>query len=121
MAVYSNVQFLRMEGSHKNERVKLRSGHHALTPYPIFKEGLVSCIGGCKKLTIKIPKPPASVNIAVVDYDATAFKVRSRKNGITYLDRIRPSYCSLCDRVHDHENIAVTDVGKVICWRNVSY
>jgi hypothetical protein len=117
MAVYSGVQFLRMEGSHKNGRTKLRTGHHALSPYATFKEGVVSCIDNCRRVTMKIPKMPTFVN-KNVNYDATAFKIRSKRGGITYLDRIRPSHCNLCNRVHDHENIAITDAGRIICWRN---
>jgi hypothetical protein len=116
MAVYSSTQFLRMEGSHKNGRIKLRSGCHTLTSYDKFQEGLISHIDHCKKLVIQIPKPQITTT-SVVDYDTTAFKIRMQKNGITYLDRIKPSYCKLCHRIHENENIAITSTGKLICWR----
>ena len=117
MAVYSSTQFLRMEGSHKNGRIKLRTGCHVLTSYDKFQEGLVSHIDHCKKVAIQIPKPRISPTTTSVDYDTTAFKIRIQKDGITYLDRIKPSYCKLCHRIHENENIAITSTGKLICWR----
>lgn len=117
MAVYSSVQFLRMEGSHKNERVKLRSSYHAISPYPTFREGLISCIDRCRKVTMAIPKLIPVASLSTVEHDTTAFKIRLQKGNITYLDRIRPSYCKLCERIHEHENIAITNAGQLICWR----
>lgn len=118
MAVYSSTQFLRMEGSHKNGRVKRRSGYHELTPLSKFKEGLISCIDNAIKMVIKMPKPVAlSTTPSDADYDKTAFRVRSQKGNAIFLDRIRPSYCTICKRVHNSENIAIIN-GKLICWRN---
>jgi hypothetical protein len=120
MAVYSSTQFLRMEGSHKNGRTKVRDGYHALTSLEIFREGLVSCIDNAVEMVIKLPKAPvldvsSSSNI---DYDKTAFRIRSQKGDAIFFDRIRPSYCTICKRIHDSENIAIIN-GKLICWRKM--
>lgn len=118
MAVYSSTQFLRMEGSHKNGRVKKRSGYHELAPLSKFQEGLISCIDNATKMVVKMPKPLVShTALSGGDYDKTAFRVRSQKGNTIFLDRIRPSYCAICKRMHDSENIAIIN-GRLICWRN---
>lgn len=118
LAVYSSTQFLRMEGSHKNGRVKMRTGYHGLSPLSKFKEGIISCTDDATKMVIKIPKPAVSnASAEEVDYDKTAFKVRSQNGHVIFLDRIRPSYCAICKRVHDSENMAIIN-GKLVCWRN---
>lgn len=119
MAVYSSTQFLRLEGSHKNGRTKMRTGYHTLTPLDTFREGLVSYIDDAVEMVIKLPKPLVSDTSSPsdLDYDRSAFKVRSQRGNAVFFDRIRPSYCVICKRVHDSENIAIIN-GKLICWRN---
>lgn len=44
------------------------------------------------------------------------FRIRSERNGFISLDRIYPTFCPTCNRVHEHENAFIIH-GKLHCWR----
>jgi hypothetical protein len=44
------------------------------------------------------------------------FKIRHRKGNVIVLDRIKPSYCNICKRIHEHENGYVIVIDDEQIW-----
>jgi hypothetical protein len=112
MSCYSSVKCLRLEGSRKNNHVKT-----LITPHS-FLDGLITYV---QKDYEELPSinPPQRIFLTKANNNAIfddAFRIREVKKDIIYLDRIRPSYCDICKRIHDHENAAIIH-DKFVCWR----
>jgi hypothetical protein len=145
LCVYKSTQMFRLEGSSKRGaplRVKrlLRADKDVT-----FYDGLVSHVVNCIPISTQtshihgapikqLPSNHAPKRSSrhsshdVVDWDPTAFRIRGKRKDphtlitCVSLTRIRPSYCPLCKRVHEHENayLVVQPNGSFTwkCWRN---
>lgn len=111
MGCYTSVKCLRLEGSYKDGYVKTMITNHT------FLDGLVTHINDDSEELLPIETPKSISFYMNVDID-DAFVVREIKDNMTLLDRIRPSYCKICNRIHDKENAAIIN-GKFVCWRHV--
>lgn len=110
MSCYSSMKCLRLEGSRKDRYIKT-----LVTPHS-FLDGLITYVQKNSEELPSITPPrrslPTNNNTTFDD----AFRIREVRNNIMYLDRIRPSYCDICKRIHDNENAAIIN-GKFMCWR----
>jgi len=114
MSCYASVKCLRLEGSYKGANRKTSMSGHS------FLEGLVTCVDDDAEELALQPPPRAPVAVAPqgvsVQWSLDDFEVRTQQNGMVLLDRLRPSYCAQCQRIHDNENAAVIH-GQFVCWR----
>lgn len=125
LAVYSHNKSLRMEGSRKLYKTKYNVEYsRGISPIHVFLQGLIMNIDNSIPITVNIPSTftydtcDTRYDIYNTTYDISCFRERKRDDKLIYLDRISSSYCTICCRVHDRENAAITYSGKFICWRN---
>ena len=133
--VYKRVQMFRIEGStkYKQRRWKYLLGTKELSPLDIFKKGIVTYTDDCylvddervidvasdlgvyqlstreqfeyaKKAPMKIPRE---------------FVLRKVVDKLIVLDRVEPSFCNTCNRVHERDNAYILG-DKLFCLRNHS-
>lgn len=130
-AIYKGVQAFRIEGStkHMQYRWKYLTGLQDISPLEKFKEGIIGYIMESRlvdtddivayaikthiysPITETIDSGKYSLGI-----DMKAFTKKSQLGDMTILTRIRPSYCQLCKRTHDHENAYMVG-NRIYCRR----
>lgn len=122
-SIYNHNRSLRIEGSIKDYRVKYNIMYPKhISPAKEFFDGLVSYNTGYEEMVFNIPDifyNNCRNTISVDMIDLNNFKVRKQDYKYVYLDRIAPSYCHICERVHDKENAAIDQNNNFICWRNI--
>lgn len=116
--VYKKVQMFRVEGStkYKQRRWKYLCGSKELSSLDVFKKGIISFIEECYHVQedkvvdimqdMGIYQPveyfrKETKNIQTIPKE---FVVRKVIGKLVVLDRVMPSYCHMCRRVHDNEN-----------------
>jgi hypothetical protein len=138
LAVYSSAQQFRLLGSSKigTNRIKkfmnkwkykgeIITYYTNPDTYTMLKSSLVSLIDGCELLDV----PNIDVDNKIIyseDEDILKilynylhdipFKIRHRKGNVIVLDRIKPSYCNICKRIHEHENGYVIVIDDEQIW-----
>ena len=100
-----------------------------------FRDSLVYNVESCTTIDItvehktqkleELPDEVADIlEVARKSYaDMSNFEFLKIHNNILYLKRIRPSYCKLCKRTHEHENSFIVyskDNYYFVCRRNTS-
>jgi hypothetical protein len=128
--VYKKIQMFRLEGSTKyaQRRWKYLADTKELSSLEIFKKGIVSYVDECHHISddrvvdvmidIGVYEPSerdsnTKRNIKKIPKGFTARKVL---DNLTVLNRISPSFCDVCKRVHEHENAYM--VGRhFFCYR----
>jgi hypothetical protein len=129
--VYKKVQMFRVEGSTKyaQRRWKYISGCKELSSLEIFKKGIISYVDDCYHVE---EERVIDVMLEVGAYHPSEhnqgksgsrrtipkeFVVRKVMDKLIVLDRIAPSFCEICGRVHDKDGAYI--VGKrFFCRRN---
>ena len=118
IGVYKTVQCVRIEGSTKYGERRWKWA----TSDVDFHSGLVSHLDGTAESGFNcdaIRTTPYVQQLPVID----ALQLKATRSGCgTYvrLQRIKPGYCSQCDRVHNRENAVVRYVDgmpSIMCWR----
>lgn len=114
MGCYASVKCLRLEGSCKKENGYIK---YNISDSDTFLDGLITHItNNSKELSSTIPVIPKRITSIVTAFDDTVFRKRAVEGSITFFDRIRPSYCLQCKRVHNSENVFM--IGhRFMCWR----
>lgn len=119
VGVYKSVQMFRVEGSTKygQRRWKYLDGTRKLSPIETFKKGLISYVDDCHLIGIDTVVDVAS-DVGVYELAdrepegkvangrrqiPKEFVVRETTGKLTILDRISPSFCTICQRVHDKD------------------
>ena len=129
VGVYKSVQSVRVEGStkHGEHRWKRRTNNHHLP----FASGLLSNNNNTTKSYIKCnifshTRTHQDMSECVkllnrVSVDFSQFKRGKLKNNILPLYRIKPGFCTQCNRIHNRENAAIkygyNGTPVYICWR----
>lgn len=122
-SVYKKVQMFRIEGSTKyaQRRWKYLTGTKNLSALEIFKKGIISYVEDCYYID-EDKVIDIALDIGVYEHAVKKdsrhikcvipreFVVREVKGNLTILDRITPSYCNCCDRVHNKDGAYL--VGK---------
>lgn len=132
LGVYKKVQMFRIEGStkYKQRRWKYLNGTNELSSMDDFKRGLISYTEDCYyidsdrvvDLSIDlgvyqlvnredIPKKRSAI---IPD----GFVIRKTMGNLVVLDRVSPSYCEICKRIHDHDGAYIAH-GKFYCRRAI--
>lgn len=123
--VYKSVQCVRIEDSTKfgEARWKQRNNMKHLP----FESGLISDKKRATESDIvcraQRPIPLKEQQFDLRFIDMSQFRIGKQKNNFLPLHRIKPGYCTLCNRVHEKENAGIRYVlGKQIymCWRKVN-
>lgn len=125
--VYKSIQGFRLEGSTKwqQQRWKYLFGTQQINPKS-FPDSLLGNINPQTMHHISIPhsqiqkylssRPKPSPNLTTTSIPP-GFTIRQTlDNGIVTLNRIKPTYCNLCDRIHEHENAYMIG-NKFVCFR----
>jgi hypothetical protein len=112
MSCYASVKCIRLENSYKGLYKKTKWTSHS------FSDGLITCVQDDAE-ELNTSRVPQKITVPRTLTDTTNFQVRKQCKNITYLDRIAPSYCKLCHRIHDNENAAIIN-DKFVCWRYVN-
>jgi hypothetical protein len=111
--VYKSTQNFRLEWSTKYQQKRWKIRTHATLHEDFdvdsFKKGVLGFTQDTQpKLVSYIPSNPTPnakrIGSEIVGYDPNVFKVRKKIGSMILLDRIKPAYCSVCKRTHDHEN-----------------
>jgi hypothetical protein len=128
--VYKHVQMFRIEAStkYKQSRWKYISGMDDISPLDMFKKGIITHTDDCHLIDTDVVVD-VMTDIGIYTHHehsyqrASAskpipkeFTVRKIIGNMVILDRIRPSFCDTCVRVHDHENAYMIG-GKLYCRR----
>jgi hypothetical protein len=128
--VYKKVQMFRLEGSTKyaQRRWKYLADTKELSPLEIFKKGIISYVDECHHinddtvvdtmLDIGVYQP-SEYNSDIkrsVKKIPKGFIARKVLDNLVVLNRIHPSFCDVCKRIHEHENAYM--VGRhFFCYR----
>lgn len=122
MGVYKKTQHFRIEGCTKygQKRWKRRVGR-TLTSES-FHEGIISDVRNTNKIMSElIPRVYNNEVGKRADIGVPLdFKIRRTEGHVVFLDRIRPSFCLQCKRIHDNENAYIYK-NNFYCWRWVSF
>lgn len=118
--VYSSIQHFRIEGCTKygENRWKKRMANIP-TNIENFHEGIISSTKNVQSVTFTIPQlsPVDTIsnnrNNGIIPL---GFKIRWKDGLLVVLDRVYPSYCIRCKRVHDKENAYMVN-GVFYCYR----
>lgn len=126
VGVYRTIQSVRIEGSTKygQHRWKNRTNNHHLP----FASGLLSNNDNTTEsyFTCNIFTSSTTRRIhteLILGVDLSQFKRGNIRNNILPLYRIKPGFCTQCNRTHDRENAAIKYgynrgwVPVFICWR----
>lgn len=117
-AVYKKLQMFRVEGSTKyaQRRWKYITNTKELSSLEIFKKGIISYVDECYYVdNDKVVDVMLDMNVYQPGHEPEKkkggvkiipkeFVVRKMIDNLTVLDRITPSFCDTCKRVHDKEN-----------------
>jgi hypothetical protein len=127
--VYKKVQMFRIEGSTKyGQRRWKRLNGGELSALETFKKGVISYVDECLcidsddvvdvMLDIGVYRPTEHVhkkdNVSTPSIPKE-FVVRKKMDDLVVLDRIAPSFCDVCQRVHESENAYM--VGRMFFCR----
>lgn len=118
LGVYKKLQMFRIEGStkYKQRRWKYVDGSKELSDLDIFKKGIITYTNDCHVIDedrvvdimldmhIYAPETQHKVPVSNRMYIPKEFTIRKTINGLIVLDRIQPSFCEVCKRIHDNEN-----------------
>lgn len=129
VGVYKKVQMFRVEASTKygQTRWKYVSGMGDLSPLDMFKKGIITYTDECHTLDADIVVD-VIVDMGIYTHETTRHKksrvvnvpkefvVRKIVNNMTVLNRIYPSHCDTCMRVHENENAYMIG-NKLYCGR----
>ncbi|KAK9680028.1 hypothetical protein K7432_016062 [Basidiobolus ranarum] len=124
--VYKSVQGFRLEGSTKwqQNRWKYLFGTQQINKR-YFCDGLLGIVNPQTMRLITIPHSQLQKHLSshksslgIPSHSIpTGFKIRQTlDSGLITLDRIKPTFCELCNRTHEHENAYMID-NKFICFR----
>lgn len=96
----------------------------------IFEASLVSNVEGCKTLSIPLRERNESDVKYTAKYEDVERRMKMRNisgfecgditGNLVRLNRVAPSFCKICERIHDSENafIVVGDKIKLYCFRD---
>ena len=142
IGVYRTRSQLRILGSQKDGRKKLFNQRLSKLPpehdqasnkkLSIFKLSLLSTKNSCLKTTLKPVEENNHEGVDASNYFEkisnlltkfdNSYQIQCITDGIIILKRFKPSYCYLCNRVHEKENpfLALKNNGEVrfFCRRN---
>ncbi len=107
VGVYKSFQCFRLEGSTKYGELREKVLFCPST-IPFRSKGTLTCRRETELLPLPNVKEEKKITTGSLNFDMHAFKVRHSRGNIVYLDRIFPSYCTLCKRVHENENAFLT-------------
>jgi len=133
LGVYKEIQMFRIEGSTKytQRRWKYLFGSKELSSLDNFKQGLLSYTDNCYYIDsdrvvdlaleldvyqlgdIQNKLDTKKKIVSIPD----GFAIRKTMDNLIILDRICPSYCKICRRVHDSDGAYIA-YGKFYCRRN---
>ena len=107
--IYNKLQHFRLEGCTKYGQTRWKRRTRGTMTMNNFHEGVISSIEDTKVCTIIIPdnKKPKNISrsrmssVEISSYPE--FSIRWTSGHLVVLDRISPSYCKQCDRVHDND------------------
>lgn len=128
-SVYKRTQHIRLEGSTKYNQYRWKTLIGLDTPSisKYFQQSILSNINNVKHSDINITCSKIyqiSSNFINTDIDINNlqlnFKVRNIINNCIYLNRIRPSFCVQCNRIHLRENAFLRYINNSLvfyCWR----
>lgn len=111
--IYKNIQCIRLEQSTKANEKRWKK---PITPGN-FIDGLISYTTHTvtSNLTCTIYYPDVC-RVGLYEYDTNAFVIRKVCNNVTFLKRIKPSYCHMCYRIHHKENAMIKN-NTFYCFR----
>lgn len=140
MDTYKSLQMLRLEGSTKylNYRWKYVLGYDKISTLKSFKKGLISYTKNCITVdtdlvvqlaldlgiyysslpTLERYNSTESIVSNINLYDDNIFTKREVRGNMTILNRVRPSFCKECQRIHENENPYMVN-GKIYCRRKL--
>jgi hypothetical protein len=129
--VYKKLQMFRVEGSTKyaQRRWKYITECKELSPLETFKKGIISFVDDCYYVeeervvdlmldmnvyypTEYHPKKKESNRRTI----PREFVVRKTMDNLIILDRIMPSFCDICERVHGHDGAYMVG-NRLFCYR----
>lgn len=128
LSVYKTTQLFRLEGCTKKDQNRYK---YRETPVTSWREGWIT-YGDHPFLSTPSPQPlpPSLPPPFVQTKDITAivfgtyvwtmgedFRVRAYQGDLVLLDRIRPTYCPACERIHEHENPYILLNKRLFCCR----
>lgn len=132
IGVYKKVQMFRVEGSTKyaQRRWKYLAGTKGLSPLETFKKGIISFVDNCHQVDAdKVVDVVLDVGVyhladsgprtkvgATNRMIPKEYAVRKIMGSLTILDRVAPSYCSICKRTHERDGAYIVG-GKLFCRR----
>ena len=121
--IYKKVQCVRIEGSTKfgEHRWKNRMNSNHLP----FASGLLSNNNNTIESHVTCNVLPTYRHLYTITcsskIDLSQFKVGKLNNNLLPLYRIKPGFCSQCNRIHNRENAAIkygyNGIPVYICWR----
>ncbi len=114
--VYKKLQMFRVEGSTKyaQRRWKYVTGTKELSSLEDFKKGIISYVDECYHIDEeRVVDTMLDIGVYYfADHNIkknscktipNGFVVRKTLGNLVVLDRVRPSFCDICKRVHDNE------------------
>jgi len=118
MGVYSKLQHFRIEGNTKYGQRRWKERTREPLNLENFHEGVITSRRNTRIVQIFIPM---EINVQVKGINVgenipRGFKIRKTVHNMVILDRVRPTYCNQCRRVHNKENGYMIDK-KFFCWR----
>ena len=123
VGVYKTVQSVRVEGSTKfgEHRWKNRTNNLHLP----FASGLLSDTNNTIESHVTCDVLPTYKHVYTMtcssNIDFSQFKVGKFNNNLLPLYRVKPGFCSQCNRIHNRENAAIkygyNGIPVYICWR----
>lgn len=130
--IYSNNHSFRIEGSTKLGETRYKKNrNYKIVDFDSFSKGIIKYYKNCyfidRHELFQNSKPANKLclhdNLNIDNlYDPSIFKIRnsSLRLSIILLNRIKPSFCSICNRVHEKENAFITKFDKKFhCFRNI--
>jgi hypothetical protein len=126
MGVYKSLQYFRMEGSTKlcTTRYKILDIERCKDPHTIL-DSLVAYVTNSKLMTLNIDRPVARSSVSTlwsVCITSSSFNIRKIQGNMVILNRMMPSLCRICKRVHTSENAYIVITSNVQmyfkCWRS---
>lgn len=122
LGVYGKIQHFRLEECTKfgELRWKKRHSFHKKMDNNNFHEGVISSIKNAIPFTKMLPSLEKKTINNFTNIDMVIdnnFKVRERRGAMIILDRVYPSYCQICKRIHESDGGYIIG-NKFYCYRN---
>lgn len=105
-SVYKKTQSFRLEGSTKDGEYRWKYKMNEQCIDTSMLPGIVKVYDRSHMIELKI-NIPISPKVAYRERQISipdGFKIRFKQGSLVTLDRIYPSYCTLCHRIHNQEN-----------------